>query len=147
MAQRLVCGTNMKGLSNAMNVYAFDYDNKYPTGSKWCDLLVEHADVGEQSFVCRGAEIEGPCNYAINDNAERLGADAPPDMVLLFETAEGGWNIVGGKELLSTENHCGDGCNVLFMDGHLEFVRTENIGSLRWSEKEVIHEQVNYTYR
>jgi type II secretory pathway pseudopilin PulG len=27
---RLVCGTNLKGLSNGLNVYAFDYRDEYP---------------------------------------------------------------------------------------------------------------------
>ena len=30
MAQRLVCGTNLKGMANAMNVYAFDYRDEFP---------------------------------------------------------------------------------------------------------------------
>ena len=30
MAQRLVCGTNLKGLGNALNVYAFDYRDEFP---------------------------------------------------------------------------------------------------------------------
>lgn len=147
MAQRLVCGTNMKGLSNAMTVYMFDYEDKYPTGSKWCDLLVEHADVGWRSFICKGAADDGPCHYVMNENVARLGDDATPDMVLLFETGTGGWNLVGGRELLSTENHRADGCNILFMDGHVEFVKSENLSRLRWNEKELLSEPVNYTSR
>lgn len=30
LAMRLVCGTNVKGLGTAMNVYAFDYDDEFP---------------------------------------------------------------------------------------------------------------------
>jgi prepilin-type processing-associated H-X9-DG protein len=141
MAQRLVCGTNLKGLGNAMVVYAFDYEDKYPTGSRWCDLLAEEADVGAKSFICRGAADDGPGHYAMNENIERLGADATPDMVLLFETDEPGWNLVGGSELLSTENHRGDGCNVLFMDGHVEFVKSKDVGGLRWDENQVVQKK------
>lgn len=141
IARQLVCATNMKGLGNAMNVYAFDYEDKYPTGSRWCDLLVEHADVSPQSFICRGAADDGPGHYAMNENVERLGADAPPGMVLLFETDEPVWNLVGGSELLSTENHRGKGCNVLFMDGHVEFVKSKDVGGLRWSENQVVQKK------
>lgn len=30
LAMRLVCGTNLKGMGTAVNVYAFDYDDSYP---------------------------------------------------------------------------------------------------------------------
>jgi prepilin-type processing-associated H-X9-DG protein len=135
LAQRLVCGTNIHGLGSAMQVYAFDYNDKFPTGSKWCDLLVEQVDVSPKSLVCPGAVDDSQCNYAMNENTERLGKDVPDDMVLLFETSESGWNVVGGKELLSTDNHRGDGCNVLFADGHSEFVRTENLDTLKWTRE------------
>ena len=42
------------------------------------------------------------------------------------------WNQVGGPEVLTTENHQGRGCNILFADGHAEFVFVEEIPSLRW---------------
>ncbi|MCF7955743.1 MAG: DUF4190 domain-containing protein [Phycisphaerae bacterium] len=131
LSERLVCGTNMKGMANAMNVYAFDYGDKYPTGSQWCDLLMTHAGVGPQSFVCPSAE-PGRSHYALNANAVKFGATAPPDMVVMFECGPG-WNQVGGAELLTTENHRGDGCNVLFNDGYVVFIKTENLDSLRWT--------------
>jgi len=130
VAFRMVCTTNMSGLGKAMLIYANDYDDKYPTGSKWCDLLVEHAAVDRRSFRCRGA-AEGPCNYAMNENVAELGTSAPPDMVLLFETHPG-WNQVGGPEILTTENHQDDGCNVLFVDGHVEFVKKNALNSRHW---------------
>jgi competence protein ComGC len=86
LAMRQVCGTNIKGLGTACHVYAFDYDDKFPTGAKWCDLLIEHADVGPQSLVCPGALEDEQCNYAMNENIEHLDASSPADIVLLFET-------------------------------------------------------------
>jgi len=37
LAQRLVCGTNLKGMANGMEVYAFDYEDDYPSqgGKGW----------------------------------------------------------------------------------------------------------------
>lgn len=77
---RLWCGTNLKGMANAMNVYAFDYRDEYPIAGaqgagqwaastdNWNDpkiedrdnltvaaslfMLVREADVGVKSFVC-----------------------------------------------------------------------------------------------
>jgi prepilin-type processing-associated H-X9-DG protein len=130
IAHRMVCATNMSSLGKAMLIYANDYDDKFPTPSKWCDLLVKYAEVNPPSFRCKGAN-EGPCNYAMNKNVEALGTNAPPDMVLLFETHPG-WNQVGGPEILTTDNHRGDGCNILFVDSHVAFIKTGNLNRLKW---------------
>ncbi len=130
IAFRMVCGTNMSALGKAMLIYSNDYDD-IPIPAKWCDLLIEHADVNPSVFHCKGA-TEGPCNYAMNKNIEKLDAGrATSDMVLLFETHPG-WNQSGGPEILTTDNHQGDGCNVLFIDSHVEFVKTEDLDNLRW---------------
>lgn len=133
-AQRVVCATNMSALGKQMLIYACDSDDMYPTASKWCDLLIEHAEPSEKEFRCPGA-CEEPCNYAMNKNIEKLGVDAPPDMVLLFETSPG-WNQSGGPEILSTESHQGEGCNVLFNDGHVRFVKTEDLNDLKWTAEQ-----------
>ena len=130
-AQRVVCATNMSGLGKAMLIYANDNAEEYPTPSQWCDLLIQYADVSEKQFICKGAS-EGPCSYAMNKNIEKLGANAPPDTVLLFETSPG-WNQVGGPEILTTDNHQGEGCNVLFNDAHVRFVRAEDVNELQWT--------------
>jgi len=131
---RMVCANNMSGLGKAMLIYANDYGDKFPTSSKWCDLLIEHNEVNRTAFRCLGAP-EGPCNYAMNINVEELGTKALPDMVLLFETHPG-WNQSGGFEILTTDSHQREGCNVLFVDGHVAFVRTAGLKHLRWGGKE-----------
>jgi prepilin-type processing-associated H-X9-DG protein len=78
----------------------------------------------------------GPCNYAINKNVEELGTSSPPDMVLLFETNRPGWCQDGGPEILTTNHHNGEGCNILFVDGHVEFVRTKDLNRLKWTPNE-----------
>jgi prepilin-type processing-associated H-X9-DG protein len=130
IAYRVTCGTNMSALGKAMVIYACDNDDMFPTPSKWCDLLTEHAQVSEKEFTCPGAP-EGPCNYAMNKNIEKLGMRAPPDMVVLFETHPG-WNQSSGPEILTTENHNGQGCNILFIDSHVAFIRTKNLKGLKW---------------
>jgi hypothetical protein len=71
----------------------------------------------------------------------RAESNSPPDTVLLFETEEG-WNQHGGPEKLYTGNHPNakrdfwgrsvPGCNVLFSDGRIEFVRSKDFWRLRW---------------
>lgn len=131
-APRLVCGTNLRGLGVAMHIYSQEYkDKKYPTPDNWCDLLVKYADVDEKMFICKMAKKSGNAkrsHYAINPNCE---PDSPLDIILLFET-KGGWNQFGGAELLTTENHEGKGCNILFNDKRVRFVRKEKLSELKW---------------
>ena len=130
-ARQMVCATNMKSLGASMLIYANDYKDNFPTPSKWCDLLIEHAEVTKKSLRCRGAS-EGPCNYAMNKNLKKMNTSVPSDMVVLFET-QPGWNQSGGPEILTTDNHQGKGCNVLFFDSHVKFVKTEDLDDLKWN--------------
>lgn len=125
------CANNMRILYRAMLIYANDNNNQYPTAEKWCDMLIEYdPDNKEEIFKCKGAG-KGRCNFAINSNAE---PNSPNDVVLLFET-KGGWNQFGGPEILTTENHKGKGCNILFNSGHVKFVLPEQLGELNWGNK------------
>jgi len=128
LAYRVVCSSNMQALGKAMFVYAADHNDEYPTASKWCDLLQPYCQSNKNAFVCPAAD-KGRCHYAISPDAT---LSSPPDMVLLFETCPG-WNQSGGPEILSTRNHAGDGCNILYVDGHVEFVRTKDINNLKWT--------------
>ena len=127
LARRVTCLNNLKSLGRTMLVYANAFEGKYPTCDQWCDLLIQHAEANQKQFLCRAAG-RGPCHYAINPNCE---PNSSRDVVLLFET-KAGWNQFGGPELLTTENHRGEGCTVLFNDGHVEFVKAERLGQLKW---------------
>ena len=130
IAPRMMCATNLSGLGKSMLIYAHKNDGEYPTPSEWCDLLLQNTDLQEKQFRCDGNKKER-CSYAMNPNCE---PNSPKDMVLLFET-KGGWNQFGGEELLTTENHGGHGCNILFNDTHVKFVTPEEIGQLNWGDK------------
>jgi len=131
LAQRLVCATNLKGLGTAMMVYTDDNDNKYPTAEKWNDLLVSEVDADPRMFRCKSAQ-EGPSNYAMNENLAGKTDNVPAETVLLFESRPG-WNQVGGVDDVNVDNHCGEGCNIVFADGYTEFVKLEKICSLKWT--------------
>jgi prepilin-type processing-associated H-X9-DG protein len=120
-------------VGKVLRVYSTEYENHYPTANKWCDLLVEHSDIEKTAF-CLAAKQKwekDSFQYAINPNCE---PNSPSDMVLLFEI-KGGWNKFGGPEILSIENHYRKGCNVLFNDGHAEFIKPKKIGQLKWGGK------------
>ena len=136
IAYRMVCATNMSALSKEMLLYAGDNKDMYPTTDQWCDLLVKYdPNLSQKMFCCKG-DKEGPSSYAMNKNIEKLGANSPPDMVLLFESKPG-WNQSAGPELLTTENHQREGCNIAFNDGHVRFVLPEDINNLRWTAEPV----------
>ena len=90
IAQRVVCGTNLKGLSTAMIVYINDYEDQLPT-EHWCDLLIEEADVSPQSFLCPDSDvIEGESAYAMNENIAGMNSrQMSANVVLIFETDKG----------------------------------------------------------
>lgn len=134
LAQQTVCASHLHQVSLVIRMYSDDNDGQYPTPAKWCDLLIEHDYINGKQLRCPGAK-EGPCNYAMNKNIERLGPAAPPDMVLLFETHPG-WNQSGGPEILTTENHVRDGCNIVFVDAHTRFVRQKDLEDLRWTAQQ-----------
>jgi len=124
----VTCLGNLKQLGLAALIYADDYDGQYPSPERWCDLLAD-GYVEAETFRCPKAG-SGPCNYAMNRHADPNG---DVDVVLLFES-QLGWNQYGGPELLATENHEGKGCGVLFVDGHVEFVKTEKLAELKWTD-------------
>ncbi len=115
-----------------MLIYAGDYDEQLPTADKWCDLLIELGYISkdkkviEKWFKCP-ANKNGRSHYAINVSLSLSHLR----QVVLFET-KAGWNQVGGPELLTTDNHNGKGCNVLFADGRVEFISANEISKLKW---------------
>ena len=52
------------------------------------------------------------------------------------------WNQVGGPEMLTTDNHKGIGCNVLFNDMHVEFVKAERLSELKWDTEKQDSESI-----
>jgi prepilin-type processing-associated H-X9-DG protein len=67
-------------------------------------------------------------------------------VVLLFESRPG-WNQSGGPELLTTENHHGKGCNVLFVDGSVRFIKSEELVGLKWQDKAMLPPEVRNARR
>ncbi len=137
LAHRAVCRTNLRELGVALIVYAKDYEKPLSFADNWSDVLLKDADISPKLFLCPGDDAsEGKSSYAINHNAaSQRFREIPPDMVLLFEVSPGPrrWNPSGGPESLTTEYHQGEGCNVLFADGSVQFVPANQLHTLRWT--------------
>ena len=128
---RMTCGTSLRGLGAELQVYSDENEGQYPIADKWCDVISKYWGARPRRFYCIAEPVEGHSPFAINPNCE---PNSPNDVVLLFET-KGGWNQSGGPELLNTENHKGKGANILFNDGHVEFVNQEDFGELNWGDE------------
>jgi prepilin-type processing-associated H-X9-DG protein len=147
MGQRAVCMSNLKQLGVAAITYADNNKGQYPTADKWCDLLEPYYGNNGNVLICPATRnkkydytktidpnAKHQCSYAINPNAKR-DCRFPAGTVFLFESNPG-WNQSGGSELATTQNHGEKACNVLFCDGHVEFVHAEDINKLRWTENQ-----------
>ncbi|MGB8225524.1 MAG: DUF4190 domain-containing protein [Sedimentisphaerales bacterium] len=134
LAQSIMCGTNLSGLGKAMIVYVEDHNDMYPSADNWCDLLVKDCNVTWEQLRCPADDKEeNKSSYAFNINlVGRKASKVPPDTVLLFETNPA-VNPVGGPQLLNTEKHQGDGCNILFANSHVKFIKSEELSTLRWN--------------
>lgn len=132
---KLICGTHLKLLGIILKEYASEHDGRYPTPDKWCDIALNEEDVIVDVFFCKGSG-ESQNNLKVSHYAmnPKCGPNSPPDTVLIFETRRG-WNKFGGPELLTTENHEGEGCNILFNNGSVKFIKTKQLGELKWDNK------------
>jgi prepilin-type processing-associated H-X9-DG protein len=131
-ARQVTCAINLKQIGVMVQLYAADNDKRYPAADKWCDALKPYCGSGRRMFCCPSTQKK-LCYYAVSPNAE---PNSPPDMVLLFETNKNVENQYGGPEILSTDNHRGKGCNILFNDLHAEFVKTEDLKKLKWAAEQ-----------
>jgi prepilin-type processing-associated H-X9-DG protein len=135
ISRRIGCGRNLVALGTALNMYADRYDGRYPAADSWCDSLVDGDYITKRQLKCP-ADRKGPSSYSLNRNiAGANRTDIPRDVVLLFESKPG-WSQVGGSEILTTDYNNGEGCHVLFNDGHVDFVKTKHLGKLKWKVEE-----------
>ena len=141
LALRMACGSNLAHLGKALTIYSVDNPEHYPESDQWCNSLMQYEQVKKSDFLCAAIKYSWKrqvfpwpvpknkeCYYAMNPFCE---PDSPPDTVLLFET-NGGWNLSGGPEILTTENHGGEGCNILFNGGYVQFIGKKHLADLNW---------------
>lgn len=132
MAPQYLCAQNLSEIGKKLHQYASSNDNRYPSDCNWCDLLIKDCSVNENLFWCYSSE-EGKIayknsNYALNPFAE---PNSPSDLVLACETKYG-WNQLADANIITADNHQNRGANVLFNDGHVEFIKKENFKNLNW---------------
>jgi prepilin-type processing-associated H-X9-DG protein len=105
LSKRLVCGANMKLIGTSMKIYANDYGGEVPI----FESLVASGELFEKHFLCPSSDaLIGDLHacYELIPDANRLAGQM--NAVWMYE---------------KPDNHGGEGGNVLFTDGHVEFIR------------------------
>jgi prepilin-type processing-associated H-X9-DG protein len=117
-ANRVKCQSNMRQIDQALLLYANDHHGQYPPSLE--DLLLK-GDITSEVFVCPESDDQmatGPTTQAIAANLSarghesyicipNLNSSVSADTILLYEPLT---------------NHSNAGMNVLFGDGHVEFI-------------------------
>lgn len=100
LSRKTVCASNLRNIANGLVIYAYEHEGKYPDT---LDLLITEGDFAPKSLRCPCSTMSGP-HYVYIPDAD--WSSEPPVPVTFDRLA----------------NHNGQGANVLFTDGHVEFV-------------------------
>ncbi len=111
LAKRENCTDNLRNLSKAMRAYAGDWDGAFPPDF---ETLISTGDATEDNFLCLGSFPVSDL-YACYLYVADQTSDADPKRVLIYE---------------KPECHGGEGGNVLYVDGKVEFVSAERMADL-----------------
>lgn len=109
--------------------------NRYVAGKKLSELPDDMVLLFECRFVLTQNQVREPIkNRKDFSNLEVMQDYFKGDELVYLDR----WNQVGGPELLAFDRHK-DGCNILFADGHTEFVKTDKLIELRWNIENTVH--------
>ncbi len=122
VAPQALCKNDLKQIGIALHVYAADHVGQFPREERpveaFWELLPGYLNTA-RVFVCPGAKAdveawerteeltEETCSYGW---VAGLGTDSPGDFILAFD---------------KSPDHHGGGRNVLFVDGHVEFMKED----------------------
>lgn len=102
---RAVCGANMRGIGSALMIYGSDLGNEYPPDLQ---VLISAGSFDGKWFCCPSSDAIPGDPHTYYDYIPGQTVNDDPRNVLLYE---------------KPENHEGEGGNVLFDDGHVEFIK------------------------
>ncbi|MCB9866862.1 MAG: hypothetical protein H6816_09555 [Phycisphaerales bacterium] len=105
LSKRFVCQSNMQAVGTACRIYANDHDGDLPPGVQ---VLIDSGDVMPKQLHCPSAATNAATPTVAYIYIAGQGGIDDPRNVLLYEPPE---------------NHDSEGANVLFADGHVQFIR------------------------
>ncbi len=132
---RRTCLSNVKNMVLAFQMYAADYDDRFPPAGGWCDRIEDYA---KNRDVYRCPNVEGlDCGFAYN---AALGGASLADLtdlsraVAIFES-DRGWNGIGGRELLPDERRHLGGDHYGFADGRATWLKRKRLPDGTWAKE------------
>lgn len=103
LSKRLVCGANLKGIGLVVQAYSGDWPGS--SGTLTIDRLVQQGAITPQQTICPSSDL-GLGNYVlVSPRPDRSAGDRG---IVAYEPKS---------------NHGGEGGNVAYADGHVEFLR------------------------
>jgi prepilin-type processing-associated H-X9-DG protein len=119
-ANRVKCGSNMRQIGMGILLYANENKGHYPAN---LGVLVKTEELVPQVFVCPSGNTKFPGgNMAVDDQVKWVNENT--DYVYIGA----GMNATAGAETIvlheKPDAHGGQGMNMLFGDGHVEFFQT-----------------------
>jgi prepilin-type processing-associated H-X9-DG protein len=115
-ANRVKCASNLRMIGQAILLYRNDTKGAYPPD---LGTLIKTEDITAQAFVCPDTNTTPPPNMTPDDAADWVNKNS--DYIYIPPVAG---QMPGPTIVICYEkdgNHNGDGMNVLFADGHVEF--------------------------
>jgi prepilin-type processing-associated H-X9-DG protein len=113
LSRRLVCGANMRGISACMTIYGSELESLRADPFR---ALLDSGEITARQFVC-------PSSGKTVQDVEKDPYACYVPVVYDMPGAES-WNISSATILLyERDNHGGQGGNVVYADGHAEFIR------------------------
>jgi len=135
-AMRAACQSNLKQLGLAAMMYIQDSEEKFPPCSGWQEALLPYVRNAELYKCPASPDLE--FGYAMNAELNEIHLallDDPSRTPLFFDSSIGQTNASGVKEsLCNPPRHLGRN-NIVFADGHVSQVKSDDVASLIWSPK------------
>ncbi|MGA2497267.1 MAG: hypothetical protein ABSH20_05975 [Tepidisphaeraceae bacterium] len=117
-ANRVKCASNLRQIGQAIRLYANDNGGRFPDS---LPVLVTSTDLNPEVFVCPSSNAEKAVGANMQEILEQLTKPEHMSYVYVGKgmTTSTPVDTVVAYEL--PQNHDGDGGNVLYADGHVEW--------------------------
>jgi len=124
MAKRVACASNLRQIGQGILMYADNHQGNYPPD---LGTLVKTGNLTAMFFVCPSANTHPPGGMTADQSADWVNANS--DYIYIGANLKtGDPKVVPSTTVVCYEkddNHGGNGMNLLFADGHVEFMQLE----------------------